>query len=63
MAPINIRSTPAEVESLLSGAGAVDIQRLDRGADFDRIERIHSGEPHAHAKFGVGENRYFFRRP
>jgi ubiquinone/menaquinone biosynthesis C-methylase UbiE len=63
MAPINVRSTPAEVEGLLAAAGAVDIRRLDRGADADRVERIHRGEPHIHTKVGVGENRYFFGKP
>ena len=63
MAPVNIRSTPAEVEKLLGGAGAIDVRRLDRGAHLDRVERLHRGEIHARAKFGVGENRYFFRKP
>lgn len=63
MAPINIRSTPAEVQRLLQRAGAVDIHRLNRGADLDRMERIYRRDAHGHIKFGVGENRYFFRKP
>jgi ubiquinone/menaquinone biosynthesis C-methylase UbiE len=63
MAPINVRSTPPEVETLLVAAGAADIRRLDRGARFDRVERIHRGEPHIQTKVGVGENRYFFAKP
>lgn len=63
MVPINIRSTPSEVESMLKKAGAVDIQRLKRGTDFDRIEQIYRKVPYHNVKFGVGENRYFFRKP
>ena len=63
MVPINIRSTPEQVESLLRAAGATDLVRLARGADFDRVERIYRGEPFARVKFGVGENRYLFSKP
>jgi hypothetical protein len=62
MVPINIRSTPEEVEALLAEAGAVDLQRFGRGCDFDRAEHIYRGDPFSREKFGVGENRYFFRK-
>ncbi len=62
MVPINIRLTPEEIESELRACGATGIRRLNRGADFDRIERIHQGEPYAAEKFGVGENRYLFTK-
>lgn len=62
MAPINIRLTPAEVEQALWDSGASGIRRLDRGTDFDRIERLYGGEPFAPEKFGVGENRYVFTK-
>jgi len=62
MAPINERLTPAEIEASLVGAGACDVRRLTRGADFDRVEQIHRGAPFATVKFGVGENRYVFTR-
>lgn len=62
MVPINIRLTPEEVETALRDAGATDIRRLTRGADFDRIERLWQGEPYAVEKFGVGENRYLFTK-
>ena len=62
MAPINERLTPDEISGALEAAGACDIRRLTRGADFDRIEQIHRGSPFATVKFGVGENRYVFTR-
>jgi SAM-dependent methyltransferase len=62
MVPINIRSTPEQVEALLGNAGARNVRRLTRGADFDRIERIHQDTPFAAAKYGVGENRYIFEK-
>lgn len=63
MVPINLRLTPAEIEDCLDSCGAVDIRRLQRGADIDRIEQIYSGEPYATERFGVGENRYIFSKP
>ncbi|MBF0244778.1 MAG: class I SAM-dependent methyltransferase [Planctomycetes bacterium] len=62
MVPINIRLTPAEIDQSLSVAGAVNIRRLTRGTDFDRVERIHQGDPYAEVKYGVGENRFVFSR-
>lgn len=62
MVPINERLTPAEIEAALEAAGARGIRRLSRGADFDRVEQIHRGAPHAATKFGVGENRYTFSK-
>jgi SAM-dependent methyltransferase len=62
MVPINVRLTPAEIEQALAAAGATAIRRLVRGADFDRVEQIHAGTPHAVVKFGVGENRYVFTK-
>jgi SAM-dependent methyltransferase len=62
MAPINIRLTPREIENCLAASGATQIRRLTRGADFDRVERIHRKEPFAELKYGVGENRYIFSK-
>lgn len=62
LAPVNLRLTPQEIEEALGQSGAVDVRRLVRGTDFDRIERIHRAEPYASVKYGVGENRYLFRR-
>lgn len=62
MAPINLRLAPAEVEECLAEAGAVRIERLRRGADFDRIEQLFRNEPYAAEKYGVGENRYVFSK-
>jgi len=62
MVPINIRLSPDEIIACLKEAGATAIRRLKRGADFDRIERIHRGEPFAEVKYGVGENRFVFSK-
>lgn len=62
LVPINLRLTPSEVESSLISAGAANIRRLSRGTDFDRIERIHQGDPYAEVKYGAGENRFVFTR-
>jgi SAM-dependent methyltransferase len=62
MVPINLRLTPSEVEGALANAGAVQVHRLTRGADFDRVERIHANEAFAVTKYGVGENRYVFSK-
>ena len=62
MAPINVRLTPGQIEDGLLDAGASGIRRLTRGTDFDRIERIFQGDPHATVKYGVGENRFVFTK-
>ena len=63
MVPINLRLSPAEIEDCLRSCGAVNIRRLARGADIDRIEWISRGEQYAVERFGVGENRYVFSKP
>src|SRR5262249_25973442 len=60
--PINLRLTPREIEDALADAGAADVRRLERGADFDRVERIFQRDSYAEVKYGVGENRYTFTR-
>ncbi len=62
MAPINIRSTCKEIEGWLKQAGASEIRRLERGTDFDRVEQVYQHRPFAEVKYGVGEQRYFFRK-
>lgn len=62
MAPINLRLTPEETEKSLCDAGAINIRRLERGTDFDLIERIYQQEHYADMKYGVGENRYVFSK-
>ena len=62
MVPINVRLTPLEIENALHSAGATEIRRLTRGADLDRVEAIHRGDPYARQKYGVGENRYVFSK-
>ncbi len=62
MAPINIRSTCEEIEGWLKEAGASKIRRLERGTDFDRVEQVYQNRPFAEEKFGIGEQRYFFRK-
>ncbi len=62
MVPINTRLSPTQIETALKDKGADSIKRLKRGTDFDRIEQIYRGIPNAREKFGVGENRYIFRK-
>lgn len=62
MVPINLRLRADEIERCLAGAGAVNIRRLLRGTDRDRVERIYQGEPYAALKYGVGENRFTFSK-
>jgi SAM-dependent methyltransferase len=62
MVPINLRLTAEEIASELANAGARDIRRLRRGADFDRVERIFQGDPYARDKFGDGEHRFVFTK-
>ena len=63
MVPINLRLAPEEIEACLVSCGAVDIRRLERGADIDRIEYISCSEKFAIDRFGIGENRYVFSKP
>lgn len=62
MVPVNLRLRPSRIERELARNGAVEIRRLERGTDFDRRERIWRKVPHAAIRYGVGENRYFFRK-
>jgi ubiquinone/menaquinone biosynthesis C-methylase UbiE len=62
MVPINTRITSEELENELKKNGAINIKRLDRGVDFDRVEAIYKKIPFANEKFGVGENRYVFNK-
>lgn len=62
MVPINTRLTPEEVEKELAKNGAVNIKRLHRGINFDRVEAIYNNIPYAKEKFGAGENRYVFNK-
>jgi SAM-dependent methyltransferase len=62
MAPINLRLTTDEIVDELASAGARGIRRLERGYDFDRVERIYQGEPYAQLKYGVGEHRFVFSK-
>jgi ubiquinone/menaquinone biosynthesis C-methylase UbiE len=62
MVPINVRLTKETVFDTLQRSGAVDIRRLERGADFDRVEQLYQKRNHAEAYFGVGENRFVFSK-
>ncbi|HKZ00870.1 MAG TPA: class I SAM-dependent methyltransferase, partial [Pyrinomonadaceae bacterium] len=62
MVPINIRLSTREIEECLKEAGAIEVRRLERGADFDRVERLYQRDPYAEIKYGVGENRYVFSK-
>ncbi len=51
-----------EVEALLSREGFVDIHQLIRGMDFDQIEQVSAGIPHAAVKYGEAQLKYLARR-
>ena len=62
MVPINLRLTTEEITRELTAAGARDIVRLERGYDFDRVEKIHQKAPYAVMKYGAGEHRFVFTK-
>jgi hypothetical protein len=62
LVPYNIRFSRGAIEKMLIDAGASDTRYLNRGADLDRVERIHRGETHAELRFGDGEARYWFSK-
>lgn len=62
MVPINVRLTAEEITGALESAGAGEIRRLTRGADFDRVEAITTGRPYAQSCYGVGEHRFTFSK-
>lgn len=62
MVPINTRLSTNEIINELKNNGACNIRRLDRGADFDRVESIYHSVPFANKKFGIGENRFIFNK-
>lgn len=63
-APINIRVPPAEIEGYLADAGFTNIRRFLRGLPSDDAERVYkqSSDSESLWKFGVGENRYTFKK-
>jgi ubiquinone/menaquinone biosynthesis C-methylase UbiE len=63
MVPINIRLRKAEIEEALRVAGGADIQWLQRGTDFDRVEYIYNKRPFARELYGEGEQRCLFSKP
>ena len=62
LVPYNTRFSRKDIEMCLRTAGASEVRFLERGADLDRVERIHRNEPYASLRFGEGECRYFFRK-
>lgn len=61
LTPIAEAYTPEEMDAMLAAAKMASWQRCARGADQDLAERIYQQEPHAAAKYGVGENRYILQ--
>ena len=62
LVPYNSRFSRREVETMLTREGATKVRFLERGADLDRVERIHRGEPFAALRFGDGECRNWFSK-
>jgi ubiquinone/menaquinone biosynthesis C-methylase UbiE len=62
LVPINTRSTPEELQEMLTVAGFSRIQRLSRGLPSDKVEklrRVNIDDNDAVWKYGIGENRYY----
>lgn len=62
MVPINVRATSEQIEGCLREGGAINVRRLTRGTDFDRVEQIYRKDPFAEVKYGIGEHRYVFTK-
>ena len=68
MVPINTRSTAEEIEAMFLANNICNFRRLERGTDFDMIEKIwqlrnnQSDDPELLWKYGCGEHRYFFSK-
>lgn len=62
MVPTNTRVKAEDLETELIKNEAINIRRLKRGVNFDRVEYIHRNIPSSKKKFGVGENRYIFSK-
>ena len=53
MVPINTRVSDEELVNELTKNGAINIQRLNRGTNFDRVEAINKKVPFAKEKLCV----------
>jgi hypothetical protein len=69
MVPINTLSTSEEIEKMLKENNISNFKRLERGTDFDMIEKLwklnKSGKRDEEKiwKYGSGEHRYYFQKP
>lgn len=61
LVPINIRLTAQQVSDKLEASGAIDIERLERGADVDEFEKF-SGYAAKDVLWGSGIHRFFFSK-
>ncbi|MBE2255796.1 MAG: class I SAM-dependent methyltransferase [Ignavibacteria bacterium] len=62
LVPINTRLTELQIKDELMKNGATNILRLNRGVDFDRVEKLFNKIPYGKEKFGIGENRFIFSK-
>lgn len=62
LVPYNSRFSRQDVVAMLLREGATAVRFLERGADLDRVERCHRGEPFAALRFGDGECRNWFSK-
>ena len=62
MAPINIRRIFEKTEDWLKETGTSELRQLPRGTDLDRMEQVYQKMPCAELIFGVGDQRYFFKK-
>ncbi len=69
MVPVNTLSSSEEIEEMFSNNQITEYKRLERGVDFDMIEKIwnikqsNPNDKDLIWKYGTGEHRYLFRKP
>lgn len=62
LVPINERLTQDDIEQELTANGIGEWQRFSRGCDRDRLEQVYQGRPYAAVKYGVGDQRFWFKK-
>ena len=62
LVPVNERLTCEEIETALRSNRITEYRRFTRGCDRDRLEQVFQGKPFAEVKYGVGDQRYWFKK-
>ena len=62
LVPINERLTCEDIEMELQTNNIETFSRFNRGGDRDRLEQVFQKKPFAEVKYGVGDQRYWFKK-